>query len=129
MVTRRQRKVADLIHEELSQLLLQQVADPRVVGVTLTAVEVSADLEHATIFYGVLTDEPEQVREAQAGLEHARGFLRHRLAESIDLRQVPDLVFKYDRSLRRGARIEALLRSIHEEESGAAPAKDEREDE
>lgn len=119
MVTRRQRKVADRIHEELSQALLLKMSDPRVGGVTVTAVEVSADLEHATVYYGVLSDDAERVQEAQAGLEHARGFLRHILAEALTLRKAPDLVFRFDRSLARGQRIETLLRSIQPSETAA----------
>jgi ribosome-binding factor A len=120
MVTRRQRKVADLIHEELSTALMRRVSDPRLAGVTVTAVEVSADLEHATIFYGVLGDEEERLTAAQAGLEHARGFLRRILAESLGLRQAPDLHFRLDRSLAQGARIEALIRSLHDAGEGQA---------
>lgn len=119
MVTRRQRKVADRIHEELSQALLLKMSDPRVGGVTVTAVEVSADLEHATVYYGVLSDDMARVQEAQAGLEHARGFLRHILAETLALRKAPDLTFRFDRSLARGQRIEMLLRSIQPPEKGA----------
>lgn len=118
MVTRRQRKVADLIHEELSDMLARRVSDPRLAGVTITAVEVSVDLEHAKVFYSVLTDEASEIQAVQAGLERARGFLRHGLAEALDLRLVPDLTFQLDRSLAEGQRIEALIRSLHQTDNG-----------
>jgi ribosome-binding factor A len=112
MVSRRQRKVADLIHEELSILLERKVADPRVSGVTITAVEVSADLKQATVYYSILSEEAEAMGAAQAGLEHAGGFLRRGLADVLTLRLVPALTFRIDKSVRQGQRIEQLLRSL-----------------
>ncbi len=120
MSTRRQRKVADLIQEELSALLMRRVHDPRVEGVTVTAVDVSADLHYADVLVTVLGDE-ERKKEAIAGLNAAAGFLRRELAPSLNLRYMPELRFHIDRSYERGARIDALLEEIaakeHPEES------------
>jgi len=120
MSTRRQRKVADLIQEELSALLMRRVHDPRVEGVTITAVDVSADLHYADVLVTVLGDE-ERKKEAIAGLNAAAGFLRRELAPSLNLRYMPELRFHIDRSYERGARIDALLEEIaakeHPEES------------
>jgi len=108
--------VADLIHEELGQLLERKVADPRLAGVTITDVEVTADLQLATVYYSILTvDDRAAVETVQAGLEHARGFFRKVLAEVLGLRLVPDLTFRLDRSLAHGQRIEQLLDSLRED--------------
>jgi len=119
MASRRQRKVADLIHEELSQALERKVSDPRLAGVTITAVEVTSDLEHATVFYGVMSDDPQVIEAAGAGLESAKGFLRRVLAEALTLRSVPQLAFRLDRSLREGQHIEQLLRALRQSERDA----------
>jgi ribosome-binding factor A len=116
MVTRRQRKVAERIHEELSERLERDVSDPRLEGVTLTAVEVTADLKHATVFYSTLAEGVEEIEAVEAALERARSFLRKGLAGSLDMRVVPDLAFRRDRSLAYGQHIEQLLGSLREHE-------------
>ena len=124
MPTRRQRRVAELIHRELSLLLLHEVRDPRLAAVTLTGVEVTPDLLLARIHFSVLgTDE--DGKEATAGLEHARGYLRTQLAGRVELRFVPDLEFRLDKSAAYGQRIEELLEQIRENDQSGdeqAPA-------
>ena len=116
MATRRQRRIADLIHEELSNLLERKVDDPRLLNITLTAVEVSADLQIATIYYTALNAGEEEGKETQAGLERAQGYLRKELAGSLSLRYMPQLVFRFDQSLATGQRIEELLASMRKDE-------------
>ena len=111
MNSRRQRKVAVLIHEELSQLLERKVADPRLAGVTVTAVEVTPDLLVATVHYSVLGGEEEQ-EQAKAGLERAQGFMRSAVAQAAQLRRAPQLVFRLDRSLAEGQRIDEILNNL-----------------
>lgn len=97
-----------LIREELSRLIRRQVKDPRVGVVTVTDVEVTPDLEHATVY--VRTVDPDRpVEEIVAGLESASGFLRHELGKELRLRRIPELSFEADRSLERARRIETLL--------------------
>ena len=116
MASRRQRRVADLIHEELSGLLEHRVADPRLSDVTITAVEVTADLQQATIFYTALDNGEEHLRQIQHGLERAAGYLRRELAGAISLRHMPELSFRFDDALAAGRRIEEILDSLREEE-------------
>lgn len=116
MVTRRQRRVAEFIHEEIGILLERKISDPRLAAVTITDVEITPDLRIATIFYSVLGDEQEQVDLAQAGLEHASGFFRRALGEVLDLRYVPELRFRFDETLREARRLDQLLDSLHEGE-------------
>jgi ribosome-binding factor A len=113
MATRRQRRVAELIHRELSLLLMRQVRDPRLAGVTITEVRVTPDLMVARVFFTVLGDTG-QDKEAMAALERANGYLRSQLAGQVRLRFVPELIFELDTSAAYGRRIDELLARIAE---------------
>jgi ribosome-binding factor A len=114
MPTRRQRRVSELIHRELSWLLMREVRDPRLADLTITEVRVTADLLLARIYFSVLGD-AEAEKEALAALESAGGFLRTQLAGRVRLRLIPELVFEVDRSAAYGRRIEELLDQIAED--------------
>jgi ribosome-binding factor A len=117
MTTRRQRRVAELLHEEISILIQQHAHDPRLALVTVTGVEVTPDLRQARVYVSVMGDE-EVRRSALQGLARAKGFFRHELGTGLNLRFVPDLTFHLDESLDRGQRIDALLDQLsHERES------------
>lgn len=102
----RSRRVAEQIRQELADILWRDVQDPRVKGVTINAVEVSSDLEHAKIWFTVLNGEPKDVAKA---LQHTVGFLRRELAHRMRLRMVPSLTFLYDESVARGAHLSQLI--------------------
>jgi ribosome-binding factor A len=124
MATRRQRRVAELIHRELSLLLMREVRDPRLVDVTITEVRVTPDLLIARIYFTVLGDSGRD-REALAALEHASGFLRTQLAGQVRLRFAPELVFEPDTSAAYGRRIDELLAQVAESDGpgdGSEPA-------
>jgi ribosome-binding factor A len=99
--------------ETLAALLQRRVRDPRVDGVTLTAVQVARDLSVAQVYYSVLGDD-ETRRVAQKGLENVAGFLRGEVGRLLHIRNAPLLRFHFDASLEEGNRIESLLREIHE---------------
>lgn len=111
--SRRQRQVAELLHEEISVLILRRLRDPRLASVTVTGVEVSPDLKNATVYVSVFGDEDEE-KAALAGLEGATGFLRREIGSSLSLRIVPQLVFRIDNSIKQGARIDQLLDTLVE---------------
>lgn len=111
MASRRQRKVANLIQKELSDLVERKLRDPRVQGVTITDVRVTPDLRTADVYVSRLGEE-EEMREALAGLNAAAGYLKRELAPRLDLRFMPDLRFHLDRSWQQGARIDSLLEQI-----------------
>jgi ribosome-binding factor A len=119
--SRRQRRVAELIQEELGTFLERHVDDPSLEWVTVTAVEVTPDLQLARVYFSVIGDEDRR-REAQQGLERASGYLRRELASALQLRLVPELRFFYDDSLDRGRRIDELLEEIRDESEGHAEA-------
>jgi ribosome-binding factor A len=108
MPTRRQQRVADRVREELADLLERRIEDPRLHGLTITSVEVTQDLKQAFIYVSSLAGVAGS-QEALAGLEHAKKFFRHELASRIDLRIVPELVFRWDASLETGERISRIL--------------------
>jgi ribosome-binding factor A len=113
MTSRRQRQVAELIHRELSLLLMHKVRDPRLAEVNITSVEVTPDLLIARVSFTVMGDADES-REALAALKHAAGFLRTQLAGQVRLRLAPELVFELDKSAEYGRRIDELLAQVAE---------------
>ena len=116
MAGHRQERVADFIQEQLAELLLREAQDPRLEGVTITAVDVSPDLQQARVYFSVLGDDAAR-KDTQKALEHASGFLRRLLASRLQLRVVPTLSFHFDKSLAIGSRIEELLHQIEQEET------------
>ena len=104
-----QRRVSDLIHTHLTDLLERKVHDPRLEMVTVTDVVVTPDTLRADVHFSVLGGGAEAQAEAQAGLESAAGWLRRELGRRLRLRNIPKLVFHYDTSLERGERIASIL--------------------
>ncbi len=109
--SRRSQRVADLVRAELSNLVLVEAHDPAVKGVTITAVEMSLDLQSARVYFSVLGGDAERER-AGAGLARASGYLRREVGQRCGLRYAPELHFVADRSLERGARVEELLAQV-----------------
>jgi ribosome-binding factor A len=110
-VTRgRPRKVADQIQRELSEVIRRDLRDPRLNLVTLTAVDAAPDLSHAVVYFTCL--ERAQAEAAEVALRKAAGFLRSQLARRIKLYTTPELRFKYDESVERGARLSQLIDSV-----------------
>lgn len=107
---RRRRQIGELVHEELSTLIQYRTQDPRLGFMTVTGVDMSADLKHAQVYVTVF-DEAE-VKDTFEGLNSARGFFKRELGRVLKLRFVPDLTFKLDKSLEYGSRIEQLLDEI-----------------
>ena len=114
MPTRRQQRVSELIHRELSQLLWREARDPRLADVTITEVRITPDLLLAHVYFSVLGGAEEE-KAARAGLEKASGYLRSQLAARVSLRLVPELTFEVDRSAEYGRRIDQLLEQISAE--------------
>ncbi|MBI3975045.1 MAG: 30S ribosome-binding factor RbfA [Armatimonadetes bacterium] len=107
----RREKLQELFKEEASAILQRRLRDPRVGFVSVTDVELSADLRHAKIFVSVLGDE-EAKRSTMAALEGAAGFVRTELGRRVRMRFVPEVLFRLDESIERGARVNALLRQV-----------------
>ena len=106
--SQRAQRVGDQIQRELAELLREGVKDPRVGRVTITSVEVSADLSHAKIFVTHLAGR-EHADEAVRAPQHTAGFLRTELSHRLQLYTVPQLHFAYDDSIEAGMRLSQLI--------------------
>jgi len=108
------RRVAEQIRGELSQILRDEVHDPRIGLVTVTRVKVASDLGAATIFYSPLGEDPDPKRAKELG--HAMGavtaFCRRTLAGRMKLRHTPELRFILDDSISQGSETLSLIRSL-----------------
>lgn len=112
---KRSEKVAEAIHEIVTELLIKGVKDPRIGFVTITGVKVSDDMHYATIYFTVFGDEAAR-KGTEAGLNSARGYFRREMGKQLRMRYVPELLFRYDTSLDTGNRIDELMREIQANE-------------
>jgi ribosome-binding factor A len=108
MKPQRTHRVAEQIQQELADLLRTEVKDPRVGMVTVTHVDVSADMAHAKVYFTSLSGR-EHGREAVAALSRVAGFLRSQLAQRLKLYTVPQLAFVYDASIESGMELSRLI--------------------
>ena len=104
----RARRVEEQLKRLLSELVRRQVKDPRVGQVTITSVEVSKDLSHANVYFTPFAGIGD-AEAALAALRHAAGFLRHQVRDQMRLRVAPEIAFRIDDSVERGARLTALI--------------------
>lgn len=104
----RARRVADQIQRELAEILREELKDPRVRLVTVTSVDVSADLAHAKVYFTSLAGESEQ-QDIAAGLARAAGFLRTALGRRMRIHNIPELHFVHDASVEEGVRLSHLI--------------------
>jgi len=110
MPSRRPERVSGLLLEAAAEIVLYEVKDPRVSGVTLTGAAVSPDLKVAKVFFTTLRAGAQD--EALAGLRSATGYIKRQLATRLRLRHTPDLHFLYDTTLEKANRLESLLRQV-----------------
>jgi ribosome-binding factor A len=111
---KRADRVADQIRMEVADILMRKIKDPRVHDVTVTDVELTADLRIAHIFVTTM-ETGEAERDVFTGLSKASGFVRSELGRRLSLRYLPDVIFKKDISGPRGDRIMQLLEGLHGE--------------
>jgi ribosome-binding factor A len=117
---RRPDRVAEAIREGVANFLAEGVKDPRIRGfVTVTAVEVTRDLRHATVFVSVMGDDAAR-KSTFEGLDSVATHLRSLLGRSLRLHSAPEIVFKADESIARATRIEQLLAQVRNEREDQA---------
>lgn len=107
----KQARMSGQIRKILSELLLREVSDPRLYGLTVTDVELDSELMYARIKVNALGEE-EREAEVMFALEHAKGFLRREVAKRVRLRKAPELTFIWDVSLERGEKLHKLISSL-----------------
>jgi len=104
----RTRRVGEQLQRELAGLIHDEIDDPRLGLVSISAVEVSRDLSHAKVFFSTLGGQQDADTSLRV-LQGAAGFLRRLLGQRLSMRHLPQLHFKQDHSLERGARLSALI--------------------
>lgn len=110
----RLQRIADRIREELADMIVREVSDPRLSGISITGVKVDRELSYADIFVSAVEGHEREPMVIE-GLRHASGFLRRSLAERIDLRVFPRLRFHWDPTPERADHIERILAELRQE--------------
>ena len=117
MTSRRLLKAAEAIREVVSMAILADLRDPRIRDVTVTHVEVAADMRHAKVHVSIMGNEAQQNLSLR-GLQSAAGFLQSKIAEQIDTRYTPRLTFVLDQGVKKSIEMARLLREVLPPEGG-----------
>lgn len=104
-------RLREQMKAEISDILRREMKDPRLGFVSVTDVEVSQDLRHAKVYISILGDETAK-KDTIDALQGAAGFVRTEMARRIHLRHTPEIIFRLDESIERGARIFELLEQV-----------------
>jgi ribosome-binding factor A len=104
-------RVGALIQEALSVLLIKSIKDPRIHTATITGVKMTADLKLARIYF-VISDRVASRENAMAGFQKAKGFIKYTLAQQLNMRYMPELIFCYDKSIDQGFYIDSILKKL-----------------
>lgn len=107
-------KVESLIKQHIADMLLHEIADPRIGFATITRVEVSKDLKFAKVYYSVLGSE-EQKKQTKEGIDSAARFIQKTVASRLDTKFTPQLRFFLDKSPEKAIEIEQLFKKIKRE--------------
>lgn len=113
MAKYRAERVSQEILRDVNDILLKEVKDPRVEGVIITDVEVTGDLQQATIFYTTMSDLASEREKAQTGLDKASGLIRSEIGKRLNIYKTPEIYFERDRSIEYGNHIDQLLAQLH----------------
>ncbi|MET0787294.1 MAG: 30S ribosome-binding factor RbfA [Paenisporosarcina sp.] len=111
----RSTRVAEQMKKELGEIIARKLKDPRIGFVTVTDVEVTGDLQQATVYITVLGNNRKR-SDTLKGLEQAKGFIRTEIGQRIRLRKTPELMFAFDVSAEYGSKIDTLLKQIKTED-------------
>lgn len=125
---RRPERVADIIREEISQIVGYELEDPRLTMVTVTDVRLSDNRRDAQVFVTVAGNEEEH-RLALAALRHAAPYVRKQLSLSLNLPRTPEIHFVRDTVEERAERVDGLLQQLAQEQQSEEGMKDDSKDE
>jgi ribosome-binding factor A len=110
---KRANRVSDQMKQEVADILMRKIKDPRIGFVTVTDVELTDDLKNAKIFVSIYGGDKE---ETLKGLKSASAFVRSELGRRMRFRVVPEIQFRFDGTVEQGAHIMELLREIEEKD-------------
>lgn len=116
-------KIQELMKQEISQIILQELKDPRIGFVTVTQVEITRDLSSAKVYVSIMGSD-EQIEKCWKGLTSSLGFIRREVGHRIRLRVTPELAFVLDKSLDYSDHIQKLLLDIERGKSSELPTLD-----
>jgi len=123
----RLQRIGDRIRQDLSEMVVMgEIRDPRISGVTITEVKVDRELAYADVFLSAV-EGSERAEEVLQGFNRANGFIRKALAERIELRVFPRLRYHWDPTPERADRIERLLASLRTDETPSETENDEED--
>jgi ribosome-binding factor A len=108
---KRSDRVSDQMKREIADILMRKIKDPRIGFVTVTDVEVANDLKNAKVFFSVYGGDK---AETLKGLKSATPFIRLELGKRMRMRVIPELLFRFDATVERGAHIMELLHGLEE---------------
>lgn len=111
---RRSERVGDLFREEIAEIIMNRMKDPRLGFITVTAVKVSDDLSYARVFVSVL--KKEDTEETLSVLNAASGFIRREVGKRVRIKKLPRFEFFVDETIEYGARIDSLLKKLKQQE-------------
>ena len=106
---KRSVRVGDQMKQEIADILMRKIKDPRIGFVTVTDVELSDDLRNAKVFVSIYGGDKE---ETFKGLKSASAFIRSELGRRMSMRSVPEILFRFDATVEQGAHIMELLHEI-----------------
>jgi len=127
MPLKRPKRVAQLIQKEINAILQKQIKNPQLGFVTITGVKVTDDLQHAKVYFTVYGSEQERISTEKL-LKKITSFVRYHVGQRIRLRYTPEIVFQYDETIERAARIDELINKIQEERSNARGTQEGKEE-
>jgi ribosome-binding factor A len=116
MSSRRVLKAAEAIREVVGMAILVDLKDPRIRDVTVTFVELSADMRQAKVHVSVMGDEKKQ-RLSLAGLQSSAGFLQQKIANRLDTRYTPRILFVLDQGVKNAMAVTRILNEVLPKES------------
>lgn len=107
----RLNRVNEELKKELSQILIYELKNPNVTGMlSVTKVRITPDFKFAKVYVSILNSK--NIKKTLEGLKESSGFIRSRLAKTVNLRITPELVFEIDDSIEHGAKIDAILKTL-----------------
>ncbi|MGE5173341.1 MAG: 30S ribosome-binding factor RbfA [Betaproteobacteria bacterium] len=118
---KRAERVGDQMKQEIADILMRKIKDPRIGFVTVTDVEVADDLKNAKVFVSIYGGDKEKTLK---GLESASAYIRLELGKRMRMKFMPELLFRFDATIEQGAHIMELLRDIEEEKKKKDPSNE-----
>lgn len=107
-------RINEELKKEISQVINYELKNPDVTGmISVTKVKITPDLKYAKVYVSVLNSK--NLKKTLEGLKDSSGFIRSRVARTVNLRITPELVFEYDDSIEYGERIDSILKNLKKE--------------